>query len=266
MSGERDRKLRAASASCAQRAVGERRPAGSRAKSISRKLRAASRRRAKSISRKLRAASRRRAKSISRKLRAASRRRAKSIRLGFTLIEILAVVAILALVAAFVVPNFSGMRARALRSEAQQLAGQLELARQRAIVTGVPHRLWLELDDAEYRLEWLAEDPAAQTVAANQEFDLRGNAPLSLVAPRAQGLEYRPIPGTFGRLQVLTEPFYVETVETPGGVIDSGEVAVAFARDGSADYTQIVLEDGSGNRVVIDVAPLDERVRIRHDL
>ncbi|MGH7337798.1 MAG: pilus assembly FimT family protein, partial [Myxococcota bacterium] len=72
---------------------------------------------------------------------------------GFTLIEILAVVAILALVAAFIVPNMGGLRRRALRNEAQQIASQLELARQRAIVTGVPHRLWLELDEAEYRLE-----------------------------------------------------------------------------------------------------------------
>jgi type II secretion system protein H len=187
-------------------------------------------------------------------------------RRGFTLIEILAVVAIFALVAAFIAPNFGGMRARALRAEAKLLAGQLELARQRAIVTGVPHRLWLELDDAEYRLEWLAEDPTAVPADALAETDLRGNQPLSLAAPRAQGLEYRPIPGNYGKLQVIAEPFYVETVETPAGVIDSGEVSVGFARDGSADYTEIVLEDGTGNRVAIDIEPLDERVRIRHDL
>ena len=187
-------------------------------------------------------------------------------RRGFTLIEILAVVAILALVAAFIVPNFGGMRLRALREEAKQLGGQLELARQRAIVTGVPHRIWLELDQAEYRVEWLAEDPTAQPVAANGPIDLRGNAPLQLAAPRAQGLEFRAIPGNYGKLQVFTEPFYVATVETPAGVVDRGEVSVVFARDGSADYTQIVLEDGTGNRVGIDIEPLDERVRIRNDL
>ena len=198
------------------------------------------------------------------KLRAASRRRARA--RGFTLIEILAVVAILAIVAAAVIPNLSGIRARALRDEARQIAGQLELARQRAIVTGVPHRVWLELDAAEYRLEWLAEDPSALPIAASAKIDLRGNAPLQLAAPREQGLEYRPIPGNYGKLQLITEPFYVETVETPAGVIDRGEVSVGFSRDGSADPTEIVLEDGSGNRVAIDIEPLDERVRIRHDL
>ncbi len=201
------------------------------------------------------------------KLRAASRRRAKSIRLGFTLIEILAVVAILALVAAFVVPNLSGIRARALRAEARQIAAQLELARQRAIVTGVPHRLWLELDQAEYRLEWLAEDPEeADLVAEEPEFDVSGNTPLSLSAPIARELEYRPIPGNFGNLQVVAEPFYFEAVETPQGRITRGQVSVEFARDGTADYTEIYLQDAAGDHIALDVYPLDERVRIRHDL
>jgi len=188
-------------------------------------------------------------------------------RRGFTLIEILAVVAILALVAAFVVPNLSGIRARALRAEARQIAAQLELARQRAIVTGVPHRLWLELDQAEYRLEWLAEDPEeVDLVAEEPEFDLSGNTPLSLSAPIVRELEYRPIPGSFGNLQVVAEPFYFEAVETPQGRITRGQVSVEFARDGTADYTEIYLQDAAGDHIALDVYPLDERVRIRHDL
>jgi len=199
------------------------------------------------------------------KVRAASRRRAKTHRSGFTLIEILAVIAILALVAAFVVPNLGGFRRRALRGEAQQIAAQLELARQRAIVTGVPHRLWLELDQAEYRLEWLAGDPA-EVAAAEPELDLSRNRPLSLSAPRAREREYRPIPGNFGKLQVVADPFYFEAVETPEGRITRGQVSVEFARDGSAEYTEIYLQDAAGDRVALDVHPLDERVRIRNDL
>ena len=116
---------------------------------------------------------------------------------GFTLIEILAVVAILALVAAFVVPNMGGFRARALRAEAQQIAAQLELARQRAIVTGVPHRLWLELDQAEYRLEWLAEDPEDGERLAAAERGVRParqHPALALGAARARA-RVPPDPG-----------------------------------------------------------------------
>jgi len=187
---------------------------------------------------------------------------------GFTLIEILAVVAILALVAAFILPNMGGLRRRALRAEAQQIAAQLELARQRAIVTGVPHRLWLDLDQAEYRLESLAQDPEEAELPAvvDAALDLAGNAPLSLSAPIVRELEYRPIPGNFGNLQVVAEPFYFEAVETPQGRITRGQVSVEFARDGTADYTAIYLQDAAGDHIALDVYPLDERVRIRHDL
>jgi len=204
------------------------------------------------------------------KFRAASRRRAKTSRLhGFTLIEILAVVAILALVAAFVVPNLSGFRMRALRGEAQQLAGHLELARQRAIMTGVPHRVWLELDQSEYRLEWLAQDTGAAELAAadepREELDLNGNTPLVLAAPPAPVLDFQPIPGNFGRTQVIAEPFYFEAVETPTERVERGEVSIEFARDGSADYTEIYLQDAQGHQLTLDVHPLDDRVRIHRD-
>jgi type II secretion system protein H len=187
-------------------------------------------------------------------------------RRGFTLIEILAVVAILALVAAFVIPNMGGLRARALRAEAAQIAAQLELARQRAIVTGIPHRVSLELDQAEYRIEWFTADPAeAEIAAAGPEFDVTGNSPISLAAPRQAALAYRPIPGNFGRLQVVADPFYFEAVDTPQGRITRGQVAVEFARDGTADYTEILLQDAAGDHITLDVEPLDERVRIRND-
>jgi len=194
------------------------------------------------------------------------RARRRGGRSGFTLIEILAVVAILGLVAALVLPNLGGFRARALRDEARQIAAQLELARQRAIVTGVPHRLWMELDEAEYRLEWQAADPDAVPTAAAEELDLSGNTPLSLAAPRRTGIEYRPIPGNFGRRQVVADPFYFEGVETPEGFITRGEVSVDFARDGTASTAEIHLQDASGLRIALDIHPLDERVRIRDDL
>ena len=35
------------------------------------------------------------------------------------------------------------------------MVAQLELARQRAIVTGIPHRVYIEIEDGAYRIEWL---------------------------------------------------------------------------------------------------------------
>ncbi|MGH7337881.1 MAG: hypothetical protein ACREI7_09900, partial [Myxococcota bacterium] len=70
----------------------------------------------------------------------------------------------------------------------------------------------------------------------------------------------------FGNLQVVADPFYFEAVETAQGRIEKGEVSVEFARDGSAEYTEIYLEEAQGDRIALDIHPLDERVRIRHDL
>jgi type II secretion system protein H len=193
-------------------------------------------------------------------------------RRGFTLIEMLAVILIVGLIGAFVWPNMGQFRARALRNEAQQIGAQLELARQRAIVTGVPHRVWLELDQAEYRIEWLAQDPEeaedaeAELADANAPLEVNGNTPLDLSAPPAPELDYRPIPGSFGNLQVVADPFYFEAVDTPEGRITQGQVSIAFERDGSAEPAEIYLQDAVGHRIALEVLPLDERVRLRNDL
>jgi hypothetical protein len=159
-------------------------------------------------------------------------------------------------------------QARAARRGAAARA-QLELARQRAIVTGrAAPPVWLELDQAEYRLEWLSEDPETAGVAnvAGDEIDLAGNTPLQLAAPPTPVLDYQPIPGNFGRTQVVADPFYFEAVETPEGRITRGEVSIGFARDGTAEDTRIYLQDAQGDKIALDVLALDDRVRIRTDL
>ena len=65
---------------------------------------------------------------------------------AFTLIEMLAVVALMGLMAAFVVPNLGSLQNRRLHAQARELAAQFELARQRSVVTGIPHRMWMDLE------------------------------------------------------------------------------------------------------------------------
>lgn len=182
---------------------------------------------------------------------------------GFTLIEILAVVAILALVATFVAPNLGMLRHRRLRAEAQDLVALLELARQRTIVTGHPHRILFDLDDVGYRLEWLEGDgdSGGDATADPASLDLSGSSPLPLAAPPRPEREFQPIPGMLGRFRWLPDPLFFAGVETPDGWIERGDTFVEFARDGSASYTEIVIEDDSGERVVLAVLPLDDAVR-----
>jgi len=190
---------------------------------------------------------------------------------AFTLLEILSVVAIFALLAGIAMPNFSGVQARNVRNEAQRIVGALELARQRAIVTGVPHRLFIDLDGASYWIEWLVGDSAAEGDEAPGEpatgadpLDLLALGPLDLSAPRDEERSYHPLPGLAGRPTALEGSIEFASVETTGGWIDRGETFVRFERDGSADATTIVIAHESGVAVALEVLPLADTVRI-HD-
>jgi prepilin-type N-terminal cleavage/methylation domain-containing protein len=198
---------------------------------------------------------------------------------GFTLLEILAVVSIFALLAGIALPNFSAVQMRGLRSQADEIVALLELARQRAIVTGVPHRLLIDLDTGTYAIEWRpngdpaeAEDDAEPANAVTvgglpvaPDAPLELAAPDDLRAPREDDLQYVPAPGTAGRLVHVRDSIFFAGVETTGGWVDNGETFVAFQRDGSADPTTIVLEHESGHAAYLEVLPLAERIRVDYE-
>jgi hypothetical protein len=179
----------------------------------------------------------------------------------------LAVVAIFALLASFVAPNLGLLSSHRLQQQAELISGQLELARQRAIVTGVPHRLAIDLDGQSYRLEWFV-DEAEATGAPEPEpepLDLRGAAPIPMAPPPEAEREFRPLPGMFGRATELEEALRFASVETTAGATDRGEAFVVFERDGTASPTEIVLADEDGHALLLEVQMLAEAVRI-HDV
>jgi type II secretory pathway pseudopilin PulG len=184
---------------------------------------------------------------------------------AFTLLELLAIVAIFALMTTFVLPNVGAVRDRALHKQAQRLAGQLELARQRAVVTGVPHRLLIDLEGGAYRLEWLQSgaDPAPPKPIDAPAYDVRGSTPLPLAAPQAAREEFAPVPGRLGDFQYLERELGFVGIETPEGWIERGDSFISFDRDGTASYTEIFIDDASGRQIALEVMPLADAVRVR---
>ena len=181
---------------------------------------------------------------------------------GFTLIEVLAVVAILALAAVIVLPNLAALGERRLRHAAQRLAAELELARQRAVVTGVPHRVLLDLENGVYRIEWLGqEEDEALPVAAALEYDVDEGSELPLRPPMRTAIEFVPVPDSFGTFHNFDGDVFVAGLETSYGWITTGLPEVVFERDGSAAYTEIVLEERGGAKQTLAVLPLDDAVR-----
>ena len=201
---------------------------------------------------------------------------------AFTLLEILAVVAIFALIAGLAMPNFSALHSRNLKQQAQRLVTQLELARQRSIVTGVPHRLYIDIDGGAYRIEWLASEQMAEggddwdslpssggngapPTLDDSQLDDYGRQAIDLSPPTADEAEYRPVNGTAGQLARLDDSIFFAGIETDGGWIDSGETWIRFERDGSADPTTIEIEHESGPAAILEVLALADTIRVAYE-
>lgn len=183
-------------------------------------------------------------------------------RAAFTLIELMAVVAIIALVSTLIAPNFSMLQTRRLTFAGQRLASLVELTRQRTVVTGIPHRMWFDLDAAAYRVERLTQPTASETAGvAFKEYDVRGSSPLPLSVQPDNVFEFEPLPGKFGRFESFENEIFIAGLETPEGWIADGESFISFAHDGSTAYTELVIEDASGRQLTLAVLPLDDAVR-----
>ena len=185
---------------------------------------------------------------------------------GFTLVELLAVMLILGMLAAIVIPGLSILGARPLRAQATRLASDLEFARVRSVLLGVPHRVVIDLDGGAWHVEWLVTEAEAlgQDVesepSAGQAFDPKGRVDLS--APRGETPQYRPVPAQVGTTSVLEDETLFSRIDTSEGPVNRGTVAVGFERDGTADPVRIVLADARGHVVMVDVEPLEETVGV----
>lgn len=178
-------------------------------------------------------------------------------RAGFTLIEMLAAVTILVLVATVVVPRLGLRVSQAALEEGREIGALLELARSSAIVSGRPQRVMLDLDNATYWAEsGAAQFPPAEPLAWS-EVD-----PLPLVAPRAETTGFVPLSGPLGRPTPLRAEVAFAGVETDAGTAEDGVYALAFAGDGSAQAARVWLEASDATRVLIEVAPLADVIRV----
>lgn len=197
---------------------------------------------------------------------------------GFTLIELIAVVLILGLAMSLVVPNLSATRANRLKDEGRRIAHQLEVARQRAITSGIPHALYIQLEDGFVRVEWWVDeataypdlevdtDAALALEGADQvDADLDLSGPIQMSPPLGDEPDFFPISGTFGRDTQLGPDYYFVGVESESGWFESGAAHVGFGPDGTAEFTTIKIADSWDNVIVLEVEPLLELVRVRED-
>jgi prepilin-type N-terminal cleavage/methylation domain-containing protein len=179
---------------------------------------------------------------------------------GFTLIELLAVVATIALIAAMVVPNLNLGGGRAVRTAASDLASAIEMARERAILTGRMHAVVIDVDRGSHWVEWAAPPEKEPTPAREGR---EGEPKIDLVPPALESDELVPLPGDFGKPHLVEAGAAILGVEIDGGVADTGEVSLRIDGDGATDAARIRIGDTEGRYVVqIDVEPLADEVAV----
>jgi prepilin-type N-terminal cleavage/methylation domain-containing protein len=186
-------------------------------------------------------------------------------RSGFTLIEILAVLLILGLLMSVLLPAIGAGGGRNLRTQGDRVAGTLELARQRAVVTGKRHRAVLDLEKGAFAVEWLVDEATALGEEEYEELE-EDDGELDLSPPMEDERGYYPIPNKFGGFETLDAGFFFEGVDTPEGWFEKGEVYIVFDWDGSTDASQIIISDPDNRSIDLEVAPLIETVRIREEV
>jgi prepilin-type N-terminal cleavage/methylation domain-containing protein len=191
-------------------------------------------------------------------------RRARRNGRGWTLIELLAVVAMFALIAGMVLPNLRFGGDRAVRHAAERLGDAIEFARQRAIMTGREHRVVMDLDAGRYHVEWAPPpDPESEETATPPA--PAGSRHVDLEPPPAASgvLEFEPVPGSFGRVQPLGRDVVFFDVVFPDSIVNTGAVELALGPDGATDPATVTLADPDDEaRYEVDVQALADVVHI----
>jgi prepilin-type N-terminal cleavage/methylation domain-containing protein len=180
-------------------------------------------------------------------------------RRGFTLLEILAVLLLMGLMASLVLPNLGALSEQALRDEARRLQTELERARERALVTGVRHQLVIDLEAGEYWTEW---EPRQLAEAAPPPSSGSDGPRVPMSPPERERRSFEPLPDRSGRGSFLENDIVFEGIEVDGGFADRGVLQLPFEADGSSQAARIVLARPQGDTLTLELLPLAESVRI----
>lgn len=153
---------------------------------------------------------------------------------GFTLIEMLVVVAIIGVLAGTLIPRLPDVTASRLKQTARRLAGTITYLYERSAATQLVYRLTLDMEKNEFYVSLLNKD--------NQFEETRLD---------------------FARRTRMPDNVRVESADIPAqGLVSAGRAQIHFYPGGFTEQAYVHLKDVSGNELTLEVHPLTGRVKI----
>lgn len=183
---------------------------------------------------------------------------ARHLETGFTLLELLVVLLLIVLVTGVFMTTVGGGFGVHLRNAGRTLSAELEYVGQRAVTTGQPQRIVIDLEHQVFRVEELPlPEPEAET-------ELPEHAEGLDLAPPLSQLEFQPVDGRIGEWHALDDASEVllREVRLAGEAKTDGAVAIAFSPDGASDPAEIWLRDDGGYDLRIRLIAFTGEIRV----
>ncbi len=153
---------------------------------------------------------------------------------GFTLIELMVVIAILSLVVLMVLPRLPSTESGKLRDSARTLASTIRYLSDQAVTTKSSYRMHLNLADSTITVKKLTD---SGDEAATDD--------------------------TFLTKRIIAEGITIEDVTIPRlGKVADGEVVVAFGPSGLSEFMVVHLKDAGSGHYTITAYPNNGKVKV----